>query len=418
VSTRIIDLHGWAVREGLRGAEPMALFMGLCHRLVGAGVPLWRGFVGTRTLHPQWAGYSYTWWRDGGGVEPVQFPRGEHYEQIVADSIFSYLRREAAAIGDGDPGISLRRRLTGPEARLDFPILTELAAHGATDYFAEVVGPGPEEASRGDSIAYSFATDRADGFTDGDVAMLRAVLPVVSLAMRAYAGHAIAAGLLAAYLGHDAGRRVHQGAVERGSVETIGAVLWNADIRGFTTIADAVPGPDVIELLDEVFETMAACLRPRGAQILKFMGDGMLAIFPFEGVAQQEICRQALDAAGEAMREIERMNRARAAAGKRVGAVDLALHLGEVMYGNVGAADRLDFTVIGPAVNEVARIEALCEPLGRSVLLSAELAAAAGQDPRLVPLGRHRLRGVREARELYGLEYGHAHIARRPFGQD
>jgi adenylate cyclase len=224
--------------------------------------------------------------------------------------------------------------------------------------------------------------------------------------MMSYAGHSIAAELLGAYLGHDAGRRVHRGAVERGSVETIRAVLWNADIRGFTAIADDVPGAAVIELLDEVFETLAVSLRARGGQILKFIGDGMLAIFPLDDSRQQETCRQALDAAAEAIAAIDRMNELRGAAGKRHATVDLALHLGEVMYGNIGATDRLDFTVIGPAVNEVARIEALCEPLGRNVLISAELAAAAGQDDRLVPLGRHSLRGVRDAREIFGLRAG------------
>jgi adenylate cyclase len=192
--------------------------------------------------------------------------------------------------------------------------------------------------------------------------------------------------------------------VERGSVETITAMLWYADIRGFTTMADDMPGPAVIELLDDVFETMAACLRPRRAQILKFLGDGILAIFPFADGRPQETCCQGLDAAVEAMGEIARMNSGRRAAAKRLAAVDLALHLGDVLYGNVGAADRLDFTVIGPAVNEVARIETLCEPLGRKVLVSAELAAAIGQDGRLVPLGRYTLRGVREARAIYGLE--------------
>jgi adenylate cyclase len=292
----------------------------------------------------------------------------------------------------------------GSEARLDFPLLAELASEGATDYFAGHVRPGVEEASGVGGVAYSFATDQAGGFSHDDIATLREVLPVVSLALRAYAGRAIAAGLLGAYLGHDAGRRVHQGAVERGSVEAIRAVLWYADIRGFTMLADETPGTAVIELLDEVFETLAASLRPRGAQILKFMGDGMLAIFPFDDTRQQETCRLALDAASEAMATIDRMNRARGEAGKRVGRVDLALHLGEVLYGNVGAADRLDFTVIGPAVNEVSRIEALCEPLGRNVLVSAELAAAAGEDRRLALLGRHTLRGVREARAIYGLE--------------
>jgi adenylate cyclase len=210
--------------------------------------------------------------------------------------------------------------------------------------------------------------------------------------------------LLGAYLGEDAGRRVHYGAVERGSVESIRAVLWYADIRGFTPTSDSAPGAVIVELLNDVFETLTAALRSHGGQVLKFMGDGMLAIFSFEEPDRVRTCRQALDAVVEAQRAIEARNLARAAAGLPVVAVDLALHLGEVLYGNVGAADRLDFTVIGPAVNEVARIEALCEPLGRAVLVSAELAgAAADDDHRLESLGQHALRGVREAKEIFAL---------------
>ena len=403
---RIVDLHVWAVGEGLRGAEPAALFEGLCRRLVDYGVPMWRAFVGARTLHPQWAGYGCVWRRDRDAVEPLLFPRGEQYENLLSDSVFGHIRRQAEAAGALDePWLSLRRRLVGPEAQRDFAFLEEIAAAGATDYFAELVNPGSEDASRGSGTGFSFATDRAGGFSEDDIVLFRAVLPVVSLAMMSHAGHEIAAGLLAAYLGEDAGRRVHAGAVERGSVEAIRAVLWYADLRGSTAIADEMPGPAVIELLDEVFETLAASLRPRGAQILKFLGDGMLAIFPFADGGGGVTGRRALDAAAEAMAAVEQMNRARCAAGKCQGAVDLALHLGEVLYGNVGATDRLDFTVIGPAVNEVARIEVLCEPLGRHVLVSAELAEAVGADARLLPLGRHALRGVREPRALYGLDY-------------
>ena len=300
--------------------------------------------------------------------------------------------------------MALRRRLSGAEAQLDFPQLEEFAAAGATDYFAEVVRFGANgDPSRGTGVGYSFATDRAAGFGDDDILLLKAVLPVVSLAMKADAGYTIASGLLGAYLGADAGRRVHAGAVERGSVESIRAVLWYGDIRAFTAIADTTPGAAVVELLDEIFEALTAALRPRGGQVLKFLGDGMLAIFPFEDAAREETCRLALDAAAEAMREVDRLNTARRAAGKRTAAVDLALHLGEVLYGNVGAVDRLDFTVIGPAVNEAARIEALCEPLGRQVLVSAELAAAVGEDPRLEPVGSHTLRGVRDVREIFAL---------------
>ena len=221
-----------------------------------------------------------------------------------------------------------------------------------------------------------------------------------------HAGHTIASGFLTAYLGADAGRRVHAGAVERGTVESIRAVLWYADIRTFTAIADTTPGAVVIELLDEIFETLTASLRPRGGEVLKFLGDGMLAIFPFEDATREHVCHRALEAAAEAMRAINRLNAARRDAGKPAAAVDLALHLGEVLYGDVGAVDRLDFTVIGPAVNEAARIEVLCEPLGRNVLVSAEFAAAVGDSGRLVPLGRHTLRGVREMQEIYGLDLG------------
>jgi adenylate cyclase len=401
VGRNIIDLHVWAVRQGLQGLPSEALFDGFCQRLVIAGVPLWRGFAGTRTLHPQWAGYSYTWRRELNAIEPAQYQRGDAYEQDWIDSPFAYLFDNAASVARPDGALELRRRLTGPEAQLDFGILRRLAAVGASDYYAQLIRFGADDPSQGSGVGYSFATDRHGGFRDDDLVLLRAVLPAASLAMMTHATHTIASGLLAAYLGGDAGRRVHTGAVERGSVQSIRAVLWYGDIRGFTAIADSSPGLELIELLDEVFEALAAPLRPRGGQVLKFLGDGVLAIFPFDDANRAETCRRALDAAAEAMAALERLNAARAAAEKPTAAVDLALHLGEVLYGNIGAVDRLDFTVIGPAVNEVARIETLCEPLGRKILVSAEFAAALDDDARLEPLGRHALRGVREPRRIY-----------------
>jgi adenylate cyclase len=403
---QIIELHVWAVGEGLRGTDAAALFDGFCQRLVGAGVPLWRAFAGMRTLHPQWGGYGYTWLRHLNTIQPSQFERGDEYEQVILRGPIGHLVREAeASAGGGNPRRNLRRRLAGPEAQIDLPVLDQLADAGATDYFAEIVRFGnTDDPSRGTGIGYSFATDRLGGFDDDDLLLLKAVLPVVSLAMMAHAGHTIASGLLEAYLGADAGRRVHAGAVERGSVESIRAVLWYADIRAFTAIADNTPGEVVVELLDEVFEALTASLRPSGGQVLKFLGDGMLAIFPFDDATQEQVCRQALDAAADAMSTVDRLTAARLDVGKPAVAVDLALHLGEVMYGNVGAVDRLDFTVIGPAVNEVARIETLCEPLGHRILVSAELAAAVGNSQGLEPLGRHRLRGVSEPRAIYALK--------------
>ena len=408
LGNHIIELHVWAVRQGLGGASAATLFDGLCQRLVIAGVSLWRAFAGMQTLHPQWGGYSYNWRRDLNAIQPAQFERGNEYKQDVLNSPFGYMMRQAAtSTGEAAPWLHLRRHLAGPEARLDFPILKEFAASGATDYFAELFAFGKQgDPSRGIGVGYSFATDRMGGFHDDDLTLLQAVLPAVSLAMMADASHAIASGLLQAYLGSDAGQRVHSGAVVRGSVESIHAVLWYAYIRGFTAIADTIPGLQVIELLNEVFETLTALPRARGGQVLKFLGDGMLVTFPWVHATRRKVCRQALDAAAEAMRAVDRLNAARCQAGKSAVAVDLALHLGEVLYGNVGAVDRLDFTVIGPAVNEAARIELLCEPLGRKVLVSAELANAVGDGCRLESLGYHTLRGVREAREIFGLELG------------
>ena len=292
---QVVELHVWAVSQGLRGVAADALFDAFCQRLVIAGLPLWRGYAAMNTLHPQWGGYSYTWRRNLNAIEPGQFERAVYRGPGWFDSPFAHLLSQRNAFSEeAKPWLHLRRRLAGPEAQLDFPILEEFAAAGGTDYFAEVVRFGSDgDPSHGTGVGYSFTSDRAEGFRDDDLRMLKAVLPAVLLAMMAHAGHTIASSLLAAYLGSDAGHRVHTGAIDRGSVESVHAVLWYADVRGFTAIADKTPGLAVIELLNEVFETLTAALRPRGGQVLKFMGDGMLAIFPFAGATEHETCRRA-----------------------------------------------------------------------------------------------------------------------------
>jgi adenylate cyclase len=399
---RIIGTHMWAVREGLRGAGAYELFDGYCQRLVIDGVELWRAHLAMETLHPQWSGYGYTWRRDLNAIEPEQYVHGSTEDADFLGSPFNELIVRAQA---GEENPSMRRRVEQDDQR-DFQVLVEFFAAGATDYLAYLFAFGKGgDRSQGTGIVYSFVTDRRGGFSGDDTTLLQATLPGLSLAMKAHAGYVIASGLLGTYLGEDAGRRVHAGSIMRGSVDALRAVIWYADIRGFTTVSDSAPGPVVVELLNEVFEILTASLRVHGGQVLKFIGDGMLAIFAFEERDRAETCRHALDAAIEAMRNIDEMNKARAAAGDPVASVDLALHLGEVLYGNVGATDRLDFTVIGPAVNEVARIEALCEPLGQSVLVSAEFAAGITLDEtRLESLGRHALRGVREPKEIFALD--------------
>jgi len=399
---RIIDTHIWAVREGLRGATAYDLFDGYCQRLVIHNVPLWRGHTSMETLHPQWSGYGYTWRRDLNAIQPEQYVRGNDTEARWQKSpMFDLISRART----GEPNPTMRRRLElGPEQR-DFEVLEEFFAAGATDYFAQLFVFGDRgDPAHGSGIVYTFSTDRRGGFEADDTALLQATLPALSLAMKSHAGYVIASGLLQTYLGVETGRRVHSGAIERGSVESIHAVLWYADIRGFTAASDATPGPAIIDLLDNVFETLTASLRSRGGEVLKFLGDGMLATLAFAEADRAQTCARALDAAAETMQGLAAFNATRAAAGLPEVAVDLALHVGEVLYGNVGAADRLDFTVVGPAVNEVARIEALCEPLDRALLISAEFAAALKDgDDRLVSLGDYHLRGVREAKEIFAL---------------
>ena len=287
---RIIDTHIWAVREGLRGATAYDLFDGYCQRLVIHNVPLWRGHTAMETLHPQWSGYGHTWRRDLNAIQPEQYVRGsnimdEHWQK---SPMFDLIRRARA----GEPNPLMRRHLElGPEQR-DFEVLDEFFAAGATDYLAQLFIFGERgDPAHGTGIVYSFSTDRRGGFDADDTALMQATLPALSLAMKAHAGYVIASGLLQTYLGEETGRRVHAGAIERGSVESIHAVLWYADIRGFTAASDGMPGQAIIDLLDNVFETLTAALRSRGGEVLKFLGDGMLATLAFAGGRSRENLR-------------------------------------------------------------------------------------------------------------------------------
>jgi adenylate cyclase len=396
-----VELNTWATEEGLRGATARELFDGYCRRISAMCFVIMRAYVSTQTLHPQWSGYGYTWRRELNSVREQQFARGPVSQEWLNSPFHALMRRSRA--GEKNPW--LRRRLElGPEQR-DFPALADFHAAGATDYVCLAFKFGEaDDPSHGTGVLYSFTTDRPGGFHQAEIQLLRSTLPGLSLAMKAHTGYDIALGLLRIYLGHDAGSRVHSGAVERGTVDSLRSVLWYADLRGFTRISDISSGAKIVQMLNDVFETLTASLRPRGGHVLKFIGDAMLATISFDEPDETAACRRALDAAVEASANLKASNSKRDAAGLPFADVDIALHVGEVLYGNVGAADRLDFTVIGPAVNEVVRMEKLCEPLSRQILFSSRFAEAAGRcDGRLESLGQFQLRGVDEAKEIFGL---------------
>ena len=397
--TAITALRDWLTEAALAGADEAALVQGLCDRAVTAGLPLARVQVGLDTLHPVLEGYAIAW-RPGADASRETYARpGKQPNELDMEwrhSPFYHL----ATTGER----RLRRRLQGANAPTDFPILEDLASDGYTDYVATITRFGASAVIGDmDSVYSSWATDRDGGFSDDDLQVFDRLEPSLALAIRAAATAHIADTLMATYLGRDAGRRVLKGQIERGVAEAIRAVLWFSDLQGFTKIADTTPPDELVPMLNDYADCVVSAVHDHGGEVMKFVGDGVLAIFEVSDPANA--CRCALNAADEAFRRIDTLNDRRSRDGRPVTGVYLALHIGDVFYGNIGSADRLDFTVVGPAVNEVSRIEAMCRSLDQEVILSAAFADAARNDrDRLVSLGRYALRGVRRAQTLYALD--------------
>jgi adenylate cyclase len=403
---KLTALADWLAESGLRNLPLEEMVDGFSRRLNDIGVPAARTFVGMNTLHPMVRARSMIWDRTTGLGPHFEFGHGDIDSPIVQESPFVPMLRDGIA--------ERRRRVDDPAVAREAPVFEELRAASMTEWLGRVfplgelmpkIG-GQREAEHAERLGLvcSVATDRPGGYLDSDLAVLKQTLPLFALAAKAVTLRTIGQGLLAAYLGEDPASRVFAGTVQRGEVQSVDAIVFFTDLRGFTALADVTPGKELITLLDECFECMVAPVVQRGGEVLKFMGDGLLAAFAARPATRAEACHAALDAATEALALIDALNERRRSEGRQATALDISLHLGTVQYGNVGTAARLDFTVIGPAVNEASRIEKLCEPLGHSLLISRQFAEAATScRSRLISLGRHRLRGVREETELFGL---------------
>ncbi len=402
----VAGLVSWLAGAGLRNLPFEELVDGFAKRLNEQGVPAARLFVAMNTLHPLILVRSLIWDRATGPAVRFEFEHAEIDEPIMQQSPFAAMLRD---------GVAERRYDLRPSPPADdLPVFAELRGLGMTDWLGSVfpfgeLRPGADvpRANAGVGqlwLAMSVATDRAAGFEESHLAMLREILPVFALAAKAIAMRAVGQGLLEAYLGTDPAARVMAGTVQRGEVQGVEAVLLYADLRSFTPLADSLPGAELLALLDGCFDCMVRPVNRHGGEVLKFLGDGLLAIFRLKERQQAMTCSSALAAASEALDLMELFAAERLKEGKPTPGLDIALHVGTVQYGNVGTDTRLDFTVIGPAVNEAARIEVLCKELGQSLLMSATFAeAATANRAHLVSLGRHRLRGVREDTELFGL---------------
>lgn len=378
----------WLVEHGGRGIELDAFIAELAERLVAHGIPLYRVTLGVRPPHPEVFARSVRWRRGEPGVAVID-------RDYTIRNSETYLNSPVRLIHEGLG--ALRRRLVGPAAQLDFPILHELKADGSTDY---VIMPVLHSTGVVDFI--SWTTDRPEGFSTAHLTLLYDLLPLISLRIELASAYEATRTLLTTYLGREPARRVLAGSVRRQNVETIRAAVLVSDIRGYTRMTDRLPAAQVVQLLDDYFERMADAIDERRGEVLKFIGDGLLAIFEVEH-DDREACTRALDAACAAMRALAEANVARKAVGLPEINIGIGLHLGEVQYGNIGARERLDFTVIGPAVNEASRVEALCKALGRPLLATAAFARVAANGCPLVSLGFHALRGVSEPQEIFAL---------------
>jgi len=392
------SISDWLVEQGLTQNSVPEMVAGLGPRLVDAGLPVARCVIAMRVLHPNYAAETVTWTRDG-GIEHDRF------DVETADNSPEFQRSPIRAAVQ-NPNEPLRRKLTGPDARLDFPVLERLAEAGGTDYYIRVVAFrtfGPPEETQG--MVSSWMTDAPDGFSDDDLVAIDHLLPRLAVAVKGAIAHQIARDAMVTYLGADAGLRVLEGAIHHGDARTIRAVLLYADLRGFTALADRMAREEVVDMLGVYFDALVVPVQERGGQVLKFMGDGLLATFDLAGADPAVRCADAIEAADRALEAVASANRERNAAGLAATEMDLVLHMGDVMYGNVGSQSRLDFTVIGPAVNEAARIEALCGTLDTNLIVSEAVASAlvGPKKDGLQSLGAHVLRGVPEPRRLYTL---------------
>jgi len=379
----------WLMRDSTRGGTIAALLDGLCRRLDTDLAPIQYGRLDVHALHPLVAESSFEWRRDTGRV--VEIPRF-HMGLPFAGG--------PSAQPKATPEKELRRiRLADDAGTPDDPAITALAEAGAADYLACPVVCGDGQRHR-----IAWASDAAGGLSDREIAALTSVAEALAGPLETLVTRQTAGVLLETYLGKRSGARVLAGEIHRGSGETINAVLWLSDLRGFTALSEQLPSDETIDLLNAHFERLVGPIKAFHGEVLKFIGDGLLAIFPIEDGNSAGAAAAALKAVRAARAGMAALAAERKAAGRAAPDFGVALTIGDVVYGNIGAPDRLDFTVIGPTVNAASRMEPLCKALDCPVLTSSAFASAAEAGGNaMTSLGRHALRGIDDPLELFTL---------------
>jgi adenylate cyclase len=364
------------------------IFAALCNRLQAAGLPLKRASLNLQIQHPQWLGGRITW---SDGMQVAELVRVDHEVRGRSE----YIGSPAQEIHDGASVV--RENLEcDPTRGRRHAIFDELRIIGLTDYAA-----WPIYHTLGKRHFVTFATDRSGGSTDAHLADLSSLLPVLALISEIRVKNRLTRTLLDTYVGSHAGELILAGATRRGSGVTVRAAIMICDLRDFTRISDNWPRDDVIDLLNGYFDAVSEPLSRRGGEILKFMGDGLLAIFP---LSEPKACANLLHAVAEAHHAIITLNESNRELGRVPLNYGVGIHVGDVMYGNIGSRSRLDFTVIGPAVNLASRLEALTKQLGRSAVMSRDFADQVKGEFNLEAMGKHSVRGFSDPIELFAYQ--------------
>ncbi len=384
IAGRLID---WLISEARLIDDPSALNQAIVDQLLASGIPMSRFTTGLPSLHPQVDSFS-TLWEEGKGLT---------FRKFKVENLGTADPSNNAMLSVYANGETVRCRLEGPPQEGEYPLLAEFRADGYTDY---VVIPLPF--SDGSSKAVSYSTHRTGGFSDEEIAILIKIRHALAAVLEVGSLHHLAGTLMDTYVGPVAGRRVLTGDIKRGTGEAIRAAIWFCDLKGFTAASETLESHALMDLLNAYFDTVTDAIEAYEGEILKFIGDAVLAIFPAGEGRETTAIENALQAALAARSSIRDVNEARRAQDKPVIDCGIALHFGTVFYGNVGGKTRLDFTVIGPSVNLASRIEGLTRELGEDILLSEEFVIRHSAE--FESKGEFSLKGIETAQTVYAIK--------------
>jgi adenylate cyclase len=390
-------LATWITEAGLAGGSETELLAGFSERAVAAGLPLGTLIVVLDTLHPTHEGHGIRWRRNEAETDFMEYGRTDRGEMAENWQRSTFYRLYSSG------ETCMRERLTDDVVARYWNLELDRDA-GMTEFLAVLTRFAPAGTIGDMDCLYSgWFTDRDRGFDDHEIAAIKRLVPFLAGAIKSVSLGRVVRNLAQTYLGRDAGELVLSGRIERGVADRIEAVLWFSDLSGYTKITDNAPPEQIIPLLNDYAEVIVSAIRDHGGEVLKLIGDGVLAIFTSEDSSRA--CAASISAVVAAEQGISALNERRAADQLPTTRMYVGLHIGDVFFGNIGSQDRLDFTVVGPAVNEASRIAAMCRSADQKMLVSAAFATALrGAGPRLVSVGRYALRGVKQPQELFTLD--------------